>query len=74
MLKRLSKSKKNEFLLTTLAYLPVSFLLSVLILLYLARLFDVKLTLGGVVFVLSGIVLVCIGGVINYYRKLLKGK
>ena len=55
----------------TFVYLPISFIISLAILITLAQVLKIEISKGGATFVISAMLLACILSVIKAYKKLL---
>ena len=70
MFDKISRKRKKTFILNSFVYFPISFLLSLVVLLGMSIAFKVKLTIGTVIFVVGSMVLTSVGLIYRYYKKL----
>ncbi len=72
MIENLKEKQKKRFIQGAFINLPIGFAIAMLVLLGSAKLYEIQVTFGEVVFILSGLTLTISAIVYRLYRKLKK--
>ena len=70
MFDKIPDTKKKEFIRNSFIYYPISFILALLLLLGMSKLFKIELTVGSVIFVVGALFLTSVALILRYYKKM----